>query len=106
MRTIVNARPVTSWCDTPSTPQAGAGSPRLRGVIVVNRFRVEQHESDGFRQGVHAALEALAARPGYVEGHVGRNLDDPSLWLLTTTWADVGSYRRALSSYDVKVTSV
>ncbi|HSS66940.1 MAG TPA: antibiotic biosynthesis monooxygenase, partial [Nocardioidaceae bacterium] len=28
--------------------------------------------------------------------------DEPSLWLLTTEWRDVGSYRRALSSYEVK----
>ena len=77
-------------------------------MIVVNRFRVEQ---DGqaeaeFQVAAHAALAALAARPGYVGGLVGRNLDDPRLWLLTTTWADVGSYRRALSAYDVKVTAV
>ena len=52
------------------------------------------------------ALDALAARPGYVGGLLGRNLDDPGLWLLTTTWADVGSYRRALSAYDVKVAAV
>jgi hypothetical protein len=77
-------------------------------VIVVNRFRVEQ---DGqaemeFRVAVHAALDALGERPGFVDGLVGRNLDDPGLWLLTTTWADVGSYRRALSAYDVKVAAV
>jgi len=77
-------------------------------VIVVNRFRVEQNgqaEAE-FRVAAHAALDALAARPGYVDGLVGRNLDDPGLWLLTTNWADVGSYRRALSAYDVKVTAV
>ena len=77
-------------------------------MIVVNRFRVEQ---DGqaeaeFQVAAHATLAALAARSGYVGGLVGRNLDDPGLWLLTTTWADVGSYRRALSTYDVKVTAV
>jgi quinol monooxygenase YgiN len=75
-------------------------------VIVVNRFRVEDGEAAVFRERVHAALETLASTRGYVEGHVGRNVDEPSLWLLTTTWADVGSYRRALSSYDVKVGSV
>jgi hypothetical protein len=77
-------------------------------VIVVNRFRVEQggEAEVEFRVAVHAALDALTARPGYVDGLVGRNLDDPGLWLLTTTWADVGSYRRALSAYDVKVTAV
>ncbi len=26
--------------------------------------------------------------------------------MLTTTWANVGSYRRALSAYDVKMTAV
>ena len=39
-------------------------------------------------------------------GHVGRNVDDPGLWVLTTEWEGPGAYRRALSSYDVKVTAV
>jgi hypothetical protein len=75
---------------------------------VVNRFLVEADEQAeaAFRADVFAALGALAVRPGYVHGVVGRNLDDPGLWLLTTTWANVGSYRRALSAYDVKVTAV
>ena len=37
---------------------------------------------------------------------MGRNVDDPALWLLTTTWENVGSYRRALSAYDVKLHAV
>ena len=52
------------------------------------------------------ALVALAACPGYAGGEIGRNVDDPELWALTTRWADVGSYRRALSSYDVKLRAV
>jgi hypothetical protein len=80
-------------------------------LVVVSRFRVdpEQVGEAGvaeFRVAARAALGALAARPGYVAGQLGRNLDDPTLWLLTTSWANVGSYRRALSSYDVKVTAV
>ena len=51
-------------------------------------------------------MAVLAEGVGYVAGRVGRNLDDPDLWVLTTTWANVGSYRRALSSYDVKVAAV
>jgi hypothetical protein len=47
-------------------------------------------------------LERLSQFGGFVSGTVGRALDDPTLWLLTTTWRDVGSYRRALSSYEVK----
>jgi hypothetical protein len=78
-------------------------------VIVVNRFRVDetdQQAAETFRADAVAALGALGERPGYVAGQVGRNVDDPGLWLLTTTWENVGSYRRALSAYDVKVTAV
>ncbi len=77
-------------------------------MIVVNRFRVPEDAQAvaEFRRDVHAAMAALAARPGHLDGHVGRNVDDPSLWVLATTWVNVGSYRRALSSYDVKVTAV
>lgn len=75
-------------------------------MIVVNRFRVTEQDGAGFRARIVAAHEALAARPGYVDGTVGRNVDDPELWVLTTRWVNVGSYRRALSAYDVKVTAV
>ena len=48
----------------------------------------------------------LAQQRGYAEGNLGRNLDDQTLWVMVTRWQDVGSYRRALSSYDVKVGAV
>jgi hypothetical protein len=71
-------------------------------VLVVNRFRVPEDAVD-FRGDLEAALEVLAQQRGYDEGRLGRNLDDPTLWVMVTRWKDVGSYRRALSSYDVKV---
>jgi quinol monooxygenase YgiN len=74
-------------------------------LIVVNRFRVESDE-DAFRAGLEEACELLAAQAGYAGGELGRNLDDPTLWLLTTRWENVGSYRRALSAYDVKLNAV
>lgn len=73
---------------------------------MVSRFRVPEAESDAFRTELDLARETLAARPGFLAGTVGRNVDDPELWVLTTTWEDVGSYRRALSSYDVKLRAV
>jgi quinol monooxygenase YgiN len=79
---------------------------RVAGVLVVNRFRVEEGDATSFAEDVASAHALLAARPGYVGGAVGRNLDDPTLWVLQTRWADVGSYRRALSAYDVKVGAV
>ncbi len=48
-------------------------------------------------------LEALADRPGYLRGWLTRAIDDPDLLVVAHEWADVGSYRRALSSFDVKM---
>ena len=75
-------------------------------MIVVNRFRVPLGEGEDFRADLATARDALAACRGYVGGELGRNVDDPELWVLTTRWENVGSYRRALSSYDVKLHAV
>ena len=75
-------------------------------MLVVNRFRVDEADDGSFRADVTMAHELLAQRPGYVDGAVGRNVDDPGLWVLQTRWENVGSYRRALSSYDVKLHAV
>jgi len=75
-------------------------------VLVVNRFRVPEGEAEEFRQSLEAALALLAQQEGYADGRLGRNVDDPTLWTMVTRWRDVGSYRRALSSYDVKVGAV
>jgi hypothetical protein len=70
-------------------------------VLVVLRFQVTG--PDDFVPAAHEALETLAARPGYVRGLLGRAYDDPTQWCLMTEWESVGSYRRALSAYDVRV---
>ena len=75
-------------------------------VLVVSRFRVSSTEADVFRQEMEIAHAALAARPGYERGTLGRNIDDPELWVLSTQWENVGAYRRALSAYDVKMHAV
>jgi hypothetical protein len=72
-------------------------------MIVVNRFRAGEDDPAELRAGLEAALEVLSRQRGYVEGHVGRNVDDPDLWLLQTRWDGPGAYRRALSAYDVKL---
>ena len=77
-----------------------------RRVLVVNRFRVPAPKAGAFRADLERAHAALAARPGYVDGTVGRNVDDPTLWVLVSRWEHVGAYRRALSSYDVKLHAV
>jgi quinol monooxygenase YgiN len=83
-----------------------ASAPRLGDVLVVNRFRVPESEAEAFRVDLERARQTLAGRPGHVGSSIGRNVDDPELWVLTTTWEHVGAYRRALSSYDVKLHAV
>jgi quinol monooxygenase YgiN len=70
-------------------------------LLVVTRFDVRQPET--FVDRAHTALATLAARPGYLRGQLGRSVDEPDAWCLITEWESVGAYRRALSSYEVKL---
>ena len=72
-------------------------------VLVVMRFEVPAQDSDAFLEQARAALAALKARDGYLQGRIGRAADDPAAWVMTTEWSGVGAYRRSLSPYDVKV---
>ncbi len=65
-----------------------------------------EQQGETFRDELEGARQALSERPGYVDGTIGRNVDDPTLWVLSTTWEHVGAYRRALSSYEVKLRAV
>jgi heme oxygenase (mycobilin-producing) len=69
-------------------------------MIAVTHFA---DSSADFAERARRALAALAGRPGYVRGTLGRSTDDPDAWLLLTEWANVGSYRRALGNYEVKL---
>jgi quinol monooxygenase YgiN len=75
-------------------------------MLAVTRYRVEPADAASFLAQARAALAVLAGRPGWRTGHVGRATDDPALWVLTSEWDDVGSYRRALSTHEVKITAV
>jgi hypothetical protein len=75
-------------------------------VLVAMRFRVPEADGTGFLDEAQAAMGTLARQPGYVDGGVGRSTDDPELWLMTLRWEGVGAYRRALGTYDVRVTAV
>lgn len=68
----------------------------------MTHFAVDADDA-AFADRARRALAALAARPGYLRGSLGRSTDDPGAWLLVTEWANVGSYRRALGNYDVKL---
>ena len=75
-------------------------------MLVVNRFRVPGDAAETFRTDLERAHATLATCTGYLEGRIGRNVDDSELWVLVTIWEGPGAYRRALSSYDVKLYAV
>ncbi len=72
-------------------------------MFAVTRLRVPPADAAGLATAVDALLAALAARPGYRDGELGRCTDDPGLWALVTRWDGVGAYRRALSAAEVKL---
>ncbi|MGB9378776.1 MAG: hypothetical protein WCB04_14825 [Mycobacteriales bacterium] len=75
-------------------------------MIAVSRFDVAEADGESFAVRAGAALAAFGARPGYRRGSAGRSFDEPTRWVMVTEWEGVGTYRRALSSYDVKVNGV
>lgn len=81
-------------------------SPHADHVVVVSRFRVEPGARAAFLANADDALAVLAAQPGCIAATLGQATDDPDLLLVHTQWAGIGAYRRALSSYDVKVRAV
>lgn len=72
-------------------------------MLALIRFVVTSERTAEFTDQAHAALAALAGRPGYQDGELLRAFDDPARWCLATRWDSVGAYRRALNSFDVKV---
>ena len=73
-------------------------------MFAVTRFRATGDDAAALAAAVTPLLGALAARPGFLGGELGRSADDPELWALVTRWDGVGSYRRALSAAEVKIT--
>lgn len=72
-------------------------------MFALIRFVVASERTAAFLAQAQAALEVLAARPGYRGGELTRALDEPEQWCLVTRWSSVGAYRRALGDFDVKV---
>ena len=75
-------------------------------MFVVIRFRVGESAQGDFAGRLETALEVLGKQKGFVGSRVGRNVDEPELLALTMEWENIGSYRRALSPYEVKLAAV
>ena len=72
-------------------------------MFAVTRLRAPEPDGAALAVDAAALLAALAARPGFRDGELGRSADDPALWALVTRWEGVGAYRRALSAAEVKI---
>jgi hypothetical protein len=67
-------------------------------------LRFEQLVSlDEWLREAERVLDLFSAKPGFQSAKVGLALDDDSTGLLILKFDSVGSYRRALSAYDIKV---
>ena len=71
-------------------------------MLVVSRFRVPDG-TGGFVEAATAAVERFRASAGCQGAELVQNLDEPQLWALVSTWADVGSYRRAFNGTEAKL---
>ena len=80
--------------------------PTLEPMIAIARFEQPLSQATDFRAELEAVKAVLAEAPGFIAGTVGQNLDQPTLWVLTTEWQNVGSYRRALSSTRAKLEAI
>ncbi len=77
-------------------------------MLAISRFRYDEGAAALATAAAELGrcLTGLGACPGFLDGQVGRALDEPSLWVLETRWESVGAYRRALSSYEIKMSAV
>ena len=77
------------------------------GFVVSLRFRGGSPEATAaLLQALRDAVALLATHAGFVDARLGRATDDANLVALQVGWTTVGAYRRALSSYEVKLTVV
>lgn len=72
----------------------------------MTRHRVPPGRAQTFLADAEAAVELLRRRPGFEQAIVGRATDDAELWVIATSWQDVGSFRRAMSAFEVRVGAV
>jgi hypothetical protein len=80
--------------------------PRVEPMIAIARFELALSQAVDFRAELESVKAVLSEAAGFISGTIGQNLDEPTLWVLTTEWQNVGSYRRALSSTRAKLEAI
>lgn len=75
-------------------------------MVVVSRFDVPESDAERFAAEARAAIEAFSTCSGFVAAELAQSTDDPHLRMIVSHWQHIGAYRRALSSYDVKLRAI
>lgn len=75
-------------------------------MLAISRFRYDENSGPTAEEDLTRCRDGLSECAGFLSGSVGRALDDPDLWVLDTRWESVGAYRRALSTYAIKMAVV
>jgi len=75
-------------------------------MLAMSRFRVQAQAEADFRARAERAVEFLAGCEGNLSAELLRNLDEPQLWCIVSTWRNVGSYRRSFNGNPAKMVLV
>jgi hypothetical protein len=75
---------------------------RRTAVLAVNRLHANGSAEEQISAELRVLIDVFATLPGFRRARAGRCFDEPDVWILLTEWENVGTYRRALSSYAVK----
>lgn len=82
----------------------GSGPEPVPGFVA--RLRFASTDVPALMKQLRQCVGVLATYEGFVDARVARAIDDDGLIVMDVGWTTVGAYRRALSSYDVKVSVV
>lgn len=75
-------------------------------LLVLSRYRVPVEQEAAFADQARTAIAALGRCAGFVSAEIGQSTDEAELRVIATRWTAIGSYRRALSSPDVKMHAI
>ena len=70
------------------------------------RLRFQSADVPALMGHLRECVAVLATYDGFVDARLARAIDDDRIIVMDMGWATVGAYRRALSSYEVKVAVV
>jgi hypothetical protein len=77
-----------------------------KSMLVVMRFDAKSSspsEAESLQERQKSLVQALSGAQGFRNATLGRSPDDPGQWVIVTRWVGVGSFRRGLSGFDVKL---